>query len=73
MEKTNMMLGYDFYFRVNGKGESHVRHVRLWGSSEKYLDSVRPQYKKEGFALSPATRDEYRAANWKPAGARSKA
>jgi hypothetical protein len=72
MNKSNTLIGYDFFFRVSGKGESHVRHVRLWGSSEKYLDSVRPQYKKEGFTVSPSTQNEYRAENWKPGIGRNK-
>jgi hypothetical protein len=58
--------GYDFYFRVTGPdGKSHINHVRLFGPSEDWLNSVRPQYAKEGFRLEPSSQDEYRSANWK--------
>lgn len=59
------ITGRDFFFRVsNLTGKSDVRHVRLYGSSERYLESIRPQYAKEGFLVSASTQDEYRAANW---------
>lgn len=57
---------YDFYFAVMDGDEIYsVECVRLYGPSHKYLDACRPQYEKEGFTIRPATREEYRAKNWR--------
>ena len=65
MTTDKTIVGYDFYFRVAGQGRNDVRYVRLYGPSEAYLNSIRPQYAKEGFAVSASTESEFRSANWK--------
>jgi hypothetical protein len=64
------MTGHDFYFRVSKrgrKGETSVRHVRLWGDSSQWMESNAQHYDKEGFSLSPSSREEYIESNWRRA------
>jgi hypothetical protein len=64
---SKSIAGYDFYFKTfnPASGKAGVHHVRLYGPSAAYIESIRPQYKKEGFVVIPSDVQEYRAANWK--------
>lgn len=61
------MDAYDFYFKVSKADGSvqSVEQVRLYGDSSAFLAARSPSYTKDGFKISPATRDEYRRANWR--------
>jgi len=61
MSAQLMPVGHDFYFSLTDKrGHSDIRHVRLWGPGEGYLDANRATFLKDGFIVAPATEAEFR-------------